>query len=377
MKRTLAAFALVVGLTFALAGCRAEKTPPPEPAKPPAKEIVKPPAPEPAKEAVKEPAKEPAKVAEPAAGGAGDVKSRDLPLLPQRARKERAQIELGANVSLHGHQLYPPDNPWNKDISGEPVDPHSEALVASIGKDAALHPDVGPNYGIPYVVVAGTQAKVPVKFEYPDESDAGPYPVPPNPPIEGGPDSKGDRHVLILDRDNWKLYELFAVYPTPDGKGWKAGSGAIFDVNSNALRPAGWTSADAAGLPIVPGLLRYDEVYEAKAVEHTIRFTCKRTRRAYVYPATHFASRSRDPNLPPMGMRVRLKAGYDIGGFSPPMQVILKGMKKYGMILADNGGNWFFTGAPHPNWSDDELNTLKRVKGRDFEVVRMDRLTAE
>jgi hypothetical protein len=377
MKRMLAALALLVGLTFALAGCQAEKTPPPEPAKPPAKEIVKPPAPEPAKEAAKEPAKEPTKVTEPAAGGAGDVKSRDLPLLPQRARTERAQIELGANVSLHGHQLYPPDNPWNKDISGEPVDPNSEALVASIGKDAALHPDVGPNYGIPYVVVAGTQAKAPVKFEYPDESDPGPYPVPPNPPIEGGPDAKGDRHILILDRDNWKLYELFAVYPTPDGKGWKAGSGATFDLSSNALRPAGWTSADAAGLPIVPGLLRYDEVYETKAVEHAIRFTCKRTRRAYVYPATHFASRSRDPNLPPMGMRVRLKAGYDISGFSPPMQVILKGMKKYGMILADNGGNWFFTGAPHPNWSDDELNTLKRVKGRDFEVVKMDRLTAE
>jgi hypothetical protein len=373
MERMLAALALVVCLAFALAGCRAEKPVTPEPAKPPAKETVRPPAPEPvkapAKEAVKEPAKEPAKES---AGEPAKVAA------PQPAKKSwKEEIDLGANVSLHGHQLYPPDNPWNKDISGEPVDPNSEALVASIGKDAALHPDVGPNYGIPYVVVAGTQAKAPVKFEYPDESDPGPYPVPPNPPIEGGPDAKGDRHILILDRDNWKLYELFAVYPTPDGKGWKAGSGAIFDLNSSALRPAGWTSADAAGLPIVPGLLRYDEVYEAKAVEHAIRFTCKRTRRAYVYPATHWASRSRDPNLPPMGMRVRLKAGYDIGGFSPPMQVILKGMKKYGMMLADNGGNWFFTGAPHPKWRDDELNTLKRVKGRDFEVVRMERLTAE
>jgi len=225
--------------------------------------------------------------------------------------------------------------------------------------------------------VAGSLPKVPVQFEYPDESDAGPYPVPPNPPIEGGPDSRGDRHILILDRDNWKLYELFAVYPAADGKGWKASSGAIFDLASNAVRPAGWTSADAAGLPILPGLLRYDEVYDGQAVEHAIRFTCKRTRRAYVHPATHWASRSRDPTLPPMGMRVRLKAGYDTSGFSPPMQVILKGLKKHGMMLADNGGNWFFTGAPHPKWSDDELNTLKRVKGRDFEVVRMDRLTAE
>lgn len=284
--------------------------------------------------------------------------------------------DLGVGASLRGKRVFPADNPWNKDISNEPVDPNSDTLIASIGLDKPFHPDWGTRYGIPYVVVPGTQPKVPVRFEYADESDPGPYPVPPNPPIEGGPDAKGDRHILMIDRDNWKLYELFAAYPEDGGKRWKAGSGAIFDLNSNKLRPAGWTSADAAGLPIFPGLVRYDEVYELKAIRHALRFTCRRTRRAYVPPATHFASRSSDPNLPPMGMRVRLKANYDISKFSPAMQVILTALKKYGLILADNGGDWFVTGAPHPQWNDEELNTLKRVKGRDFEVVKMEGLVA-
>jgi hypothetical protein len=286
-------------------------------------------------------------------------------------------VALGVGASLGGRRPFPPDSPWNLDISRAPLDPNSDRLVASIGPDAPLHPDFGTKYGIPYVVVPGTQPKAPVRFEYADESDPGPYPIPPDPPIEGGPDSTGDRHILIIDRDHWMLYELFAAYPEAGGQCWRAGSGAIFDLSSNRLRPAGWTSADAAGLPVFPGLVRYDEVVERKAVEHAVRFTCRRTRRAYVAPARHFASRSRDPGLPPMGMRVRLKRDYDIRRFPPAVQIILAGLKKYGMILADNGGDWFVTGAPDPRWDDDDLHALKRVKGRDLEVVRMDGLTAD
>ena len=281
---------------------------------------------------------------------------------------------LGVGVSLGGRRVFPADNPWNQDISRLPVDPNSAALVAAIGLEKSLHPDFGTEYlgapnGIPYVVVAGNQARVPVRFQYPDESDPGPYPTPPNAPIEGGPSATGDRHILVIDRDHWKLYETFSSYV--EGAGWRAGSGAIFDLNSNALRPAGWTSADAAGLPIFPGLVRYDEVIEQKAVHHALRFTVVRSRRGYVDPARHFASSLTDPNLPPMGMRVRLKAGYDISGFPSLAQVILTALKRYGMIVADNGGDWFISGAPDPRWKDDELETLKRVKGRDFEVVKM------
>lgn len=286
-------------------------------------------------------------------------------------------VKLGVGASLGGKRVFPADNPWNQDISRLPVDSNSDALIASIGLDKPLHPDFGTVYngapsGIPYIVVAGSQPKVPIHFEYADESDPGPYPVPPNAPIEGGPNGDGDRHILVIDRDAWKLYELFSVHR--DGKGWKAGSGAIFDLNANTLRPAGWTSADAAGLPIFPGLARYDEVMEQKAIRHALRFTCVKSRRAYVAPARHFASSSNDANLPPMGMRVRLKASVDISGFPPPAQVILKALKKYGMLLADNGSDWFVSGAPDPRWNDEELNTLKRIKGRDFEVVKMGEL---
>lgn len=286
-------------------------------------------------------------------------------------------LPLGANVSLKGRRPFPDDNPWNKDISREPVAPNSDAFIASIGLEKSLHPDFGTVWqgapsGIQYVVVDGKQPRVPVTFQYPDESDPGPYPVPPNAPIEGGPTAKGDRHVLVIDRDNWKLYELFSAYPQDGGKSWKAGSGAVFDLNSNKLRPAGWTSADAAGLPIFPGLVRYDEVMEQRAIRHALRFTVTKSRRAYVPPATHFASRRTDANLPPMGMRVRLKAGVDISKFSPANQVILTALKQYGMIVADNGGDWFLNGAPDPRWSDEELNALKRIKGRDFEVVKME-----
>jgi hypothetical protein len=273
--------------------------------------------------------------------------------------------------------VLPADNPWNQDISNAPVDPNSATLIASIGLNTGLHPDFGtiwngaPN-GIPYQVVSGAQLKVPITFTaYGDESDPGPYPIPANAPIEGGAAGTGDRHVIVIDRHNWKLYELFSAYPQSNGAGWRAASGAVFDLNSNALRPAGWTSADAAGLPIFPGLVRYDEVHELKEIAHALRFTAQSTRRAYVYPARHYASSNASANLPPMGMRVRLKASYDISRFSPAMQAILKALKKYGMILADNGGNWFISGAPDARWDDDELSTLKTIKGSDFEVVQM------
>lgn len=258
-----------------------------------------------------------------------------------------------------------------------PVDPNSANLISSIGVNTGLHPDFGTVYngapnGIPYVVVSGTQPRVPINYTaYGDESDPGPYPVPANAPIEGGPNSGGDRHVLVIDRDNWKLYELYRAFPITSGSSWNADCGAVFDLNSNALRPAGWTSADAAGLPIFPGLVRYDEVFEQGVIAHALRFTVQNSRRAYVSPARHYASSNTSPNLPPMGMRVRLKASFSISGFSPAMQVILRAMKKYGMIVADNGSNWYFSGAPDPRWNDDELSTLKTIKGSNFEVVQM------
>lgn len=281
---------------------------------------------------------------------------------------------LGVNGSLQGKRPFPADNAWNQRIDTAPVDPNSDALIASIGRSVRLHPDFGANwnggpFGIPYVVVAGNMPKVPVACQYADESDPGPYPIPPNAPIEGGPQSDGDRHVLVIDRDNWKLYELYDAHPAD--KGWRAGSAAIFDLNTNAQRPAGWTSADAAGLPIFPGLVRYDEVVEQGRIEHALRFTVARTRRAYIAPARHFASRLTDANLPPMGMRVRLKAGVDISSYPPQARVVLQALKTYGMILADNGSNWFLSGAPDARWDDEQLNTLKRITGNDFEVVKM------
>jgi hypothetical protein len=285
--------------------------------------------------------------------------------------------DLGPGASLHGKRVFPADNAWNQDISAAPVDPNSANLIASIGLNVNLHPDFGTTWagapnGIPYVVVSGAQQKVSITFtDYGDESDPGPYPVPSDAPIEGGPNGTGDRHVIVIDRDNWKLYELFNAFPVGNGASWKASSGAVFDLNSNVLRPAGWTSADAAGLPIFPGLVRYDEVFELKEITHALRFTVQHSRKAYVAPARHFASSNTDPNLPPMGMRVRLKASFDISHFSPAMQVILRAMKTYGMIVADNGSNWYFSGAPDPRWSDDELSTLKSLKGSDFEVVQM------
>jgi hypothetical protein len=266
--------------------------------------------------------------------------------------------------------MFPADNPWNTAIDNAAVDPNSAAIVANIGLTTSLHPDFGANldgspFGIPYVVVGGTQAGVKVTFDYADESDPGPYPIPPNPPMEAG----GDAHVLVVDKDHWKLYELFAAQHLADGS-WHAGSGAIFDLSSNALRPAGWTSADAAGLPILPGLVRFDEV-SAGNISHALRFTVSRSRRAYISPARHWASSDTSSLRPPMGMRVRLKAGVDISGYPASAQVILRALKKYGMIVADNGSNWFLSGVADSRWNDTEINTLKALKGSDFEVVQM------
>lgn len=277
-------------------------------------------------------------------------------------------------------QIFPADNPWNQDISSLPVHPNSDNYLASIGLDTGLHPDFGTEWegapiGIPFVFVSGDQAEVPVTFEYADESDPGPYPIPPDAPIEGGADSDGDRHVIVIDVDNRLLYELFYARPTTSG--WTAGSGAVFDLTSNALRPAGWTSADAAGLPIFPGLARYDEIVERGELNHALRFTVAHTQRAYIAPARHFASSSTNPNLPPMGLRVRLKADFDVTPFPASVQVILRGLKRHGMIVADNGSNWYISGAPDPRWNDDELATLRQVRGRDFEVVQTGELVTE
>lgn len=295
---------------------------------------------------------------------------------PPRASSPASRVQLGVNASFGGQRLFPDDNAWNTPIDHIPVDPNSDRYIASIGADQPLHPDFGTvwngkPWGIPYVIVPGDQPKVPVSFDYADQSDHELYPIPPNPPIEAGE----DRHLLMYDRDNGRLYELFNL--RWEGGGWRAGSGAVFDVDSNALRPAGWTSADAAGLPILPGLVRYDEVMEQKEIRHALRFTARVTRRAYVHPARHWASRRTEPELPPMGLRVRLRASYDISGFPPPAQVILRALKRYGMILADNGGNWYLSGAPHPKWPDDAIDTLKRVKGKDFEVIRIGNIVAE
>jgi hypothetical protein len=268
--------------------------------------------------------------------------------------------------------VFPASSPWNQRVDGLPVAADSARLIQSIGLTSGLHADFGSGLwegrpiGIPFDVVSRTTPRSRVSFDYADESDRVRYPIPKSVHIEGGRASDGDRHALLLDRDACKLYELYALYPR--GGGWHAGSGAVWNLRSNALRPAGWTSADAAGLPIFPGLARYDEVARG-VIDHALRFTAPRTRRAYVYPARHYASSSDDPSLPPMGLRVRLKAGVDISGFPRQARVVLQALKTYGMILADNGSSWYVSGAPSPKWSNDDLHTLGRITGADFEVV--------
>jgi hypothetical protein len=266
----------------------------------------------------------------------------------------------------------PADNIWNARVDTLPVHALSASYMASIGNTVGLHPDFGtvwngaPN-GIPFAIVPGAQSRVDVSFTYADESDPGPYLIPADAPVEGGASSTGDRHVLIVDGDNCVLYELFAAYPQPDGS-WTADSGAVFPLTSDALRPSGWTSADAAGLPILPGLVRYEEV-SAGGIAHALRFTAAVTQRAFVWPARHYASSNTSPSVPPMGTRLRLKASVDIARFSPANQVILQALKTYGMILADNGSNLFISGAPDPRWNDADLANLRQVVGSNLEVV--------
>ena len=280
----------------------------------------------------------------------------------------------GSAPQVAGCSIFPADNVWNVPVDTLPVDTNSAAYVAAISAGEHVHADFGSGtweggpIGIPFVDVGSGQAKVPVSFEYDDESDPGPYPIPPDAPIEGGPNSNGDRHVLVLERDNCILYELYDAWPQNGGISWHAGSGAVFDLHSNDLRPDTWTSADAAGLPILPGLIRYDEV-AAGEIRHAIRFTAPQTRNAHVWPARHDASSLSGAQYPPMGQRFRLKAGFDISGFSPQARVILQALKTYGMILADNGSAWFISGVPDERWDNDELHELHLVPGSAFEAV--------
>jgi hypothetical protein len=289
-------------------------------------------------------------------------------------------VTHGYGQTLEGCPVFPADNIWNTPVDTLPVDKNSDLYVDTIGRDDNAHPDFGASWegmpvGIPYLVVDSSQAKVEVAFDYADESDQGAYPIPDDPLIEGGSDGDGDRHILVVDKDTCTLYELFYAYPQDDGT-WTAGSGAIFDLTSNALRPNGWTSADAAGLPILPGLVRFDEV-QAGAIHHALRFTAPQTRQAYVWPARHYASDLTDEHYPPLGQRFRLKADYDISGFSPQVQVILIALKKYGMMLADNGSSWFISGESNERWDNDILGELKQLQGSAFEAVDVSSLMVD
>jgi hypothetical protein len=270
--------------------------------------------------------------------------------------------------------IFPKDNHWNVRVDGLPVHKRSAAMIRSIGGDEGLHPDFGSGkyrgarIGIPYTTVREDQPKVNVKFQYAGESDKGPYPIPADVPIEGGRQSDGDRHALIVDRDRCRLYELYALYPPSGDRGWRAGSGAIWNLRSNKLRPAGWTSADAAGLAVLPGLARHEELAKG-GIDHALRFTAERTRRKYVYPARHHASDLTSADLPAMGQRLRLKKSYDISHYPAQARAVLRALKRYGMLLADNGSDWYITGAPSKGWNNDALHTLGQVKGSAFEVV--------
>jgi hypothetical protein len=283
-----------------------------------------------------------------------------------------------ASPDIAGCSIFPTNNVWNARVDALPLDPNSDLYIATIGPDTGVHPDFGAGdwppgsgapIGIPYVDVPGSQPPVEIVFtEYGGESDPGPYPVPTDAPIEGGPNSDGDRHVLVVERDGCILYELYHAYPQTDGS-WEAGSGAVYDLHSNELRPDGWTSADAAGLPILAGLVRYDEVAEGE-IRHALRFTAPETRREYLWPARHYASALTGQEYPPMGQRFRLRADFDISGFSPQVQVILQALKRYGMILADNGSAWYISGVPDERWDNDMLVAeLAQVHGSDFQAV--------
>ena len=293
-----------------------------------------------------------------------------------------AVIAAAAAGVSSGHRLpraphcpvFPANNAWNQRVDRLPVARNSAAIIRAIGPGDPVHADFGSGLydgapiGIPYTTVGARQRRAPVRFGYPGESDRGPYPIPRNAPIEGGRNGQGDRHVIVVDRGRCRLYELFDAHPVAGGRSWRAGAGATWSLRSNRLRPARWTSADAAGLPILPGLARYDEVRRG-SIDHALRFTVRRTRRAYVYPARHFASSLTDPDLPPMGLRLRLRASFDTSRFPRQSRIVLNALKRYGMIVADNGSNWFISGAPSSGWDNDDLHRLGQVHGSDFEVV--------
>ena len=325
------------------------------------------------------------KISQPAASGSGKVSPPPPPAPAPMAAAAPGAVSANAGKSVVLYQgqnlplqVFPQDNAWNQDISQLPVHPESDTFLGNIGKNTSLRADFGSGnryvifghalkkskpYGIPFVVVRNGTPTTPIDIEWKNESDRGPYYIPANAPIEGS----GDRHVIALHYDQKKLYELFEATSVPGG--FKAKQGTIWDLTTNKLRPWGWTSADAAGLPIFPGLVRYEEVYLLKEIRHALRFTVGKTRRAFILPATHWASSVKHPARPPMGLRVRLKANYDLEPFPEPVQIILRCLKKYGMILADNGGDFYISGAPHPKWDDDALDYLKKIKGKDLEVV--------
>lgn len=272
---------------------------------------------------------------------------------------------------IAGCPTFPSDNAWNQDVSKLALRSDSAAIIANIQSAGGkfLHADFGGGgvYGIPYKIVSASQPKVPVRFvAYGDESDPGPYPMPATTPVEGGAASSGDRHAIVVQRGTCRIYELYRAFWR--GGHWDADSGAVWNLASNELRPLGWTSADAAGLPILPGLVRLDEV-NAGAIRHAVRVTFSQTRRGYVLPATHFASSSTDATRPAMGMRLRMKANFDISKLRGQSKVIAVAMKRYGIIVADNGSNWFITGTAEPGWDDNDLNQLKSIPGTAFEVV--------
>ncbi|GCE20046.1 hypothetical protein [Dictyobacter kobayashii] len=283
-----------------------------------------------------------------------------------------AHVERTANT-FAGCQIFPSNNIWNQDISALPVAANSANYMASIGLNNHLDGSFGSGQwagsplGFPYSVVPAGQPTVPVSFTYASESDPGPYPIPPNAPIEGGAQSSGDRHVIVLNSGTCKLYETYSSYPQPDGS-WKAGSGAIWDLNSNALRPQGWTSADAAGLPMFAGFARYDEIV-AGVITHALRFTVNQTQQAYIWPARHYASSNTNPNLPPMGLRLRLKASFDISPYSPQTRIILTALQHYGMIVADNGSCCFISGTHDDRWNNPDVLELRNVLLSNFDVV--------
>lgn len=276
---------------------------------------------------------------------------------------------------LKGRKIFPASSPWNTDISTATVDPNSAALIASCGAGKQLHPDFGTVYrgapnGIPMIVVHSTQPKVPISFRYATESDPGPYPLPPNAPVQGGLTSTGDRHTLVVDWDDWRSYEVFSAFPQSGGS-WKAGSGAIFNLTTGTTRPAGWTSADAAGTPMVPEMVRYDEAVIHKLIAHALHISCDNTRKAYIAPARHAAGDGTSTSLPPMGMRVRLKKSVNISGFSAANQVILRALQHYGAYVADDGIGFMLAGVPDPRWNDTDLHQLTKLTASSFEVVKM------